>query len=573
MLPSSLTMALPPSFIQTQDTKTGLMLAGRVAQNNRDWDAAQDHYSTLIDKFGSNAQMELRAMTLALGSGDYDQAVDHALRIDKDYLSQDDFADDNETFDLARLLLIAKAVKENKVERADNLLNDLNDGPLTDFTKPLIAMILNAGKDDFQFDRATGGMSALQQVYKALSAEKAGQIDVAKTIFANVARQRITPQTSEMIAGFYMRHGEQDEAIRILEDAQRDFPEDQKLTENLMLLKNNADDYEMPRFASYHLESLPALLSLAFHDFARVMLSERAADSALLFAHMAAYTDPKTPGIWLSIGDITASQGQSDSALVAYKKVTSDDDDYLSAQIEVAEMLRDKNKTDEAIDHLETLLKGDDNKRADLYLTLGNLYKWDNQCDKAIDIYDIAETMGLEENKGQAPDWLWFLHYFRGVCFDLIDRHADAEKDLLRALDAQPNNATLLNYLGYSYADKGENLDKAKDMIERAVQQAPDDAYIIDSMGWVLYRMGDYNGAVEYLERAAKMMPYHAVINDHLGDAYWKVGRRLEAYYMWQRAVDYMDSDAAEGMDASAEEQAEAARKASDKLKNGLIEE
>ena len=112
-----------------------------------------------------------------------------------------------------------------------------------------------------------------------------------------------------------------------------------------------------------------------------------------------------------------------------------------------------------------------------------------------------------------------------------------AEEDFLEALKLNPNQPFVLNYLGYSWVDQGINLDRAREMIERAVEQRRDDGYIVDSMGWVLYRLGDYNEAVQHLERAVELRPLDPIISDHLGDAYWRVGRRHEARFQWRRAL------------------------------------
>ena len=111
------------------------------------------------------------------------------------------------------------------------------------------------------------------------------------------------------------------------------------------------------------------------------------------------------------------------------------------------------------------------------------------------------------------------------------------------ALEFQPEHPFVLNYLGYSWADQGINLEKSREMIERAVDLRPDDGYIADSLGWVLYRMGRYQEAVAPLERAVELLPYDPVINDHLGDAYWKVGRRLEARFQWERARNHTEDE------------------------------
>ncbi len=107
-----------------------------------------------------------------------------------------------------------------------------------------------------------------------------------------------------------------------------------------------------------------------------------------------------------------------------------------------------------------------------------------------------------------------------------------------KALELQPEQPHVLNYLGYSWIDQGINLDEAMKMIRRAVEQRPDDGYIVDSLGWAYYRIADYESAVKQLERAIDLKPEDPTINDHLGDAYWRVGGTLEAKFQWAHARD-----------------------------------
>jgi len=105
------------------------------------------------------------------------------------------------------------------------------------------------------------------------------------------------------------------------------------------------------------------------------------------------------------------------------------------------------------------------------------------------------------------------------------------------ALELQPNQPSVLNYLGYSWVDQGVNLVRAEAMIRNAVKQRPRDGYIVDSLGWVLYRLGNLEGAVKALERAVQIRPEDPTINDHLGDIYWAIGRKREATFQWNRAL------------------------------------
>jgi len=134
--------------------------------------------------------------------------------------------------------------------------------------------------------------------------------------------------------------------------------------------------------------------------------------------------------------------------------------------------------------------------------------------------------------------------FSRAIALEREGRWDEAEADLRKALELSPDQPSVLNYLGYSWADQGLNLEKSKKMIERAVRLRPQDGYITDSLGWVLYRVGEYEAAVPHLERAVELLPYDPTVNDHLGDAYWKVGRRLEARFQWERTRNHTDDPA-----------------------------
>ena len=136
----------------------------------------------------------------------------------------------------------------------------------------------------------------------------------------------------------------------------------------------------------------------------------------------------------------------------------------------------------------------------------------------------------------EKPNWLIF--YFRGICYERSKQWPKAEADLKKALELFPDQPHVLNYLGYSWVDQGINLDEGMRMITRAVEQRADDGYIVDSLGWAYYRLGNYEEAVKHLERAVELKPEDPTINDHLGDAYWKVGRVLEARFQWSHARD-----------------------------------
>jgi Flp pilus assembly protein TadD len=137
----------------------------------------------------------------------------------------------------------------------------------------------------------------------------------------------------------------------------------------------------------------------------------------------------------------------------------------------------------------------------------------------------------------------WRLYFARGAARERLGRWPEAESDLQRALELSPEQADVMNYLGYSWIDRGERLQEGLALIERAVALKPDSSAIIDSLGWAHYRLGDYALALDLIERAVELQPGDATLNDHLGDVYWRLGRRIEARFQWRHALTLSPED------------------------------
>jgi Flp pilus assembly protein TadD len=165
---------------------------------------------------------------------------------------------------------------------------------------------------------------------------------------------------------------------------------------------------------------------------------------------------------------------------------------------------------------------------------LGSLQRSAKDFEAAAQSYDKA--IGLLPSPGKSH---WVLYYFRGIAYERTHQWPKAEADFKEALKLYPDEPLVLNYLGYSWVDKGVNLDEAFKMLRRAVDLKPTDGYIVDSLGWANYKLGHYDEATRDLERAVELKPVDPVVNDHLGDAYWRIGRRIEAHFQWNHARDF----------------------------------
>ena len=254
-------------------------------------------------------------------------------------------------------------------------------------------------------------------------------------------------------------------------------------------------------------------------------------DFAMLLLRLALDLRPDLTAARLMAAELLASDQHPDFAEQMLAPVADDDALGAPARLQRA-MLEDRlGHTDEAMSELTRLSKDyQDSPLPDAQI--GDILRAKNRYADAVAAYDRA--IGRLKNPGH-DDWL--LYYSRGVSYDRSHQWPKAQSDFEHALALAPDQPAVLNYLGYSWADAAKHLPEARQMIDKAVQQRPNDGAIVDSLGWVLLREGDTKKAVTTLERAVELEPQDATINGHLGDAYWAAGRKLEATYQWRRAL------------------------------------
>ena len=197
----------------------------------------------------------------------------------------------------------------------------------------------------------------------------------------------------------------------------------------------------------------------------------------------------------------------------------------------IADNLNELENLDGAV-RLLRIMADEQSDRPEPLIKLGNLLRYIHRFHDAIRAYDRAFDRIDTIKKSD-----WSLYYNLGIALERTKQWARAEDNFLKALELEPDQPFVLNYLGYSWVEQGRNLGRARKMIEKAVSQRREDGYIVDSLGWVLYRLGEWEDAARHLERAVLLRPQDAVINDHLGDALWRVGRRNEARFQWNRAL------------------------------------
>ena len=167
------------------------------------------------------------------------------------------------------------------------------------------------------------------------------------------------------------------------------------------------------------------------------------------------------------------------------------------------------------------------------YYELANFYKDNGYYEKSIKYYSLALN-GIKKDHSLVSKIL----DRRGTSFERIGDWENAEKDLIKSLEILPDQAHVLNYLAYSWVDKGINLDRGLEMLIKANKIRKQDGYIIDSLGWAYYAKKNYIQAEKHLQRAVELLPSDPIINDHYADVLWMLNKNIQARYVWNYVLN-----------------------------------
>jgi tetratricopeptide (TPR) repeat protein len=352
---------------------------------------------------------------------------------------------------------------------------------------------------------------------QAMLFERAKRYPEAETAFKALMSQTVAlPLVAPAYGAFLERRGRRAEAVTAYDAALATASDDPSL---LAARARAAGKGAPPPQMSIREGAAQALMAPAAQ-----MQGEKQLEIALVYLRLILRLDPARDDAWLYAGQILATVGDQDSAREAYEHVGPSSPRYVLARSALAASYQGADKVQALKIVQETAASHPDDP--DAQIALAEMLRANDKNIEAARIIDplIAQA-------GAKADWR--LYYLRGAAFERADRWTEAQADFTKALSLKPDDAELLNYVGYSYVSRGQKVKEGMAMIQKAVGLEPDNGAYIDSLGWSYYQLGDYRKAVEQLERAAELMAGDPEINDHLGDAYWRAGRRQEARFQW----------------------------------------
>ena len=523
----TLVLALGCASAPVHANNAGSYLAARSAIISNDYDEAADYYARALAGDPSNPALLESALTAFLGLGNVERSSELGRRmVQLGFESQ-----------LAGLVMLGDQAASGRWE---TILADLEAGqsvgPLFDGLLIAWAQVGDGRMADAitSFDEVaeTAGVAAFGLYHKALALASVGDFEGATEIFSGEAGTllRLTRRGIVTYAQILSQLERNDDALELLDET-LGGQSDPELTALIAALEAG----ETVPFTT--VQTPTQGVAEVYYSIANALAGEAQDAYTLLYARMAQFLRPDHVDALLLTAELLENLERYDLATEVYNDVPTDHPFFHAAELGRAAAMREAGNSEAAIEVLRALQK----THGDLPLvhtTLGDTLRSMDRFEESIAPYNQALSM-VETAEARH----WPLYFARGISFERTGQWPEAEADFRKALELQPDQPQVLNYLGYSFLEMRTNFDEALELIERAVELRPDSGYIVDSLGWGLYRLGRYDEAVGHMERAVELMPIDPVVNDHLGDVYWAVGRQREAEFQWHRALSFITDE------------------------------
>jgi tetratricopeptide (TPR) repeat protein len=510
------------------DVDTGAYLAARIAEAENDFRAAGGWYGKAIIADSGNATLLDGAILAQLGAGDIALAIDaarlrHGLPGDPSQLAELTLlADEANREDYAAILSAAESGRD---------VGDLANQLVLAWAK-VGAGRMSEAVEAFDAVTKTKGFEAFGYYNKALALATVGDFEGADNILSGKAAGPITVMRRGVFAHAQIlsQLERNADAVALLDSSFGPGPDPIVDPIRRRLQAGEPIPFDTVRSARDGIAEVFFSISTALNGEADPVYT-------LLHLRVAGFLRPDHTDALLLTADVLQELGQHDLAAETYASFPPEDPAFVTAEIGRAGALRSQDKADAAIEALQALARAHGDL-VGVQFALADMLRGEERFDEA----EMAYTAAIDLTKtAKTEDWV--LYFYRGICHEQSKDWAPAEADFRRALELNGAQPQVLNYLGYGLVDRGEKLDEALGMIEKAVAADPEQGYIIDSLAWAYFKLGRYADALEPMERASLLEPVDPIVTDHLGDVYWMNDRRLEAQFQWRRALSFEPTD------------------------------
>lgn len=502
----------------------GSYLAGRFARSLNDSEQAAEMYRNALQLDPGNEVLLEQSFMMSISVGDWQRAARYAEQL----IAKD------QGHRMAHVMLGLSEFKAGAYDKAEAHFKAAGTGPIGELTSTLAKGWIRVARGETEaalellaLPKQAEWAQFYVQYHRALMADIGGRHEEARSAFEKLFKHDNRTLRTALAYAQSVAHAGNPQGARaiIKEHLDRSQGEGHPLARALLERINDGGKVDL---------LVPTArdgLAEVFYGLGEALTGEGGVNVAILYLQMALYLVPDQPFALAALASAYETTKRYDAAIAAYDRIPAGSPLQTSIDVRKAFDLNSLDRVDEAQALLEKLVKADpmDIKPLD---ALGSIMRARKRYGEAAEYYSKAIALITKPEKRH-----WAYYYARGTCYERLKKWPQAEMDLQKALQLYPDQPLVLNYLGYSWIDQERNLKQGMQLIEKAVSLKPDDGYIVDSLGWAHYRLGNYKEAVKYLERAVELRPEDPVLNDHLGDALWRVGRQREAKFQWDQSL------------------------------------
>ncbi|MBZ9906303.1 tetratricopeptide repeat protein [Mesorhizobium sp. BR115XR7A] len=509
---------------------SGAYLAARIAEGDNDLDSAIAYYKQALAFNPGDTALQQSLMLSLIAQGRFDESLVYADKLKE--------VPDVERF--SRLALAVDTFHKKDFTKAQYWLKLSLESDLD----RLISGVMS-GWAEQGAGQASEGMASIDKLqgpdwfglfksfHRALIADASGMPEKAEAIYAATMQDTTAggaaPETwmrnAQAYASFLARKGDKAKAMSVLDQAEAFSPG--KL-EIVALRDRISKGDKIAPFVSGPSDGASEILL----DLATALNRGGGEPFVRLYLQYALALKPDSDAALVQLAAVAEQLKNGEGAIALYRRIPDSSPLKEISDLQLGLNLADLDRHDEAITHLKAFVEAHPNDMR-AYLALGGVYSSKEDFRSAANLYDKAVEVLKTPTAAN-----WNIFYQRGIAYERLKEWPKAEPNFRKALELQPDQPQVLNYLGYSWVDMNTNLKEGLEMIQKAVDLRPSDGYIVDSLGWAYFRLGRFDDAVREMERAVSLKPEDPVLNDHLGDAYWRVGRKLEATFQWNQARD-----------------------------------
>ena len=506
---------------------SGPFLAARQASAEKDMSSASHYFALALALSPQDDRIRREAFGAYLANGDIERAVPLADAFQSDHLMRQQ----------SSIVLLIDALKRRNFKKASSLLEGFSSGPESKLLVPVVKAWIDYAENGrveevYLSDLLDAGpLLPVTTQQAAILYELMGNIEAADAAYA-----RGIKAGGMQLVGFAVGFGQYLERQNNLERAKQLYDVASQFFGDAPDFIVSHQRYQEKAPAPELSSDLRVHIASAFLSFVETMRMDGHASFTRPYVQLAIHLDDTPRGLLL-LGDLTSDEEAWWEAARHYSKVSGNDIYLREAKIRRAQMYERAGAIDDAQALFVALVEQYNDDQA-TKVAIADFYRRTERFLEAEAFYiEVLDALSADDEA------FWGIHFSLGICRERLGKWAEAEKNLLHAKQLSNDEPLVLNYLGYSWIDKGMRLEEARDLVEMAVRKDPTNGFYLDSLGWAYYKLGEYEPALGFIERATLLEPTDPTITDHLGDILWRLGRKTEARYQWQKVLGFNPSE------------------------------